>query len=88
MEATNDTPHWVAVNPYYAGQVLGRYATEALGWAAVKALTDKQRLKYERWGGRLDVMKIDEYSAIVGRLQAMGDDEDAEDIIYHVLGRN
>jgi len=79
---------WIAVNPYYAGHEVGRYATEALGWAAVKALTDKQRHKYEHVGGRLDVMTVLQYSEIVGRLQAMDDDDDAEDIIYHVLGRN
>ena len=87
---TPPPPRWVAVNPYYARK-LGVYATEALAWAAIDALTEKQRRKYVcpfNGEGRLDVMTEQQFNEIVGRLQAMDDDQEAEEIIYWVLGRN
>ena len=89
--APTPSPRWVAVNPYYAGRKLGVYATEALAWATIAALTEKQRQKYVspfEGEGKLDVMTESQFNELVGRLQAMDDDQEAEEIIYWVLGRN
>ena len=90
MEPAAPLTRWIAVNPYYSSRRLGTCPTEALAWAAVNALTDTQRQKYDSptGQGRLDVLMEYQFNRIVGMLQASDTEDDAEDIIYHVLGRN